>query len=75
MFHRSVMMGSRGVLKVSRRFCRTGGPVLEVTPQIRQKNAFTAVALCSCVAGIYYVAISKMREETDDLSAIISETK
>ena len=71
MIRRSVMLWNKGM---TRRFCQTG-PVLEVTPKIRQKNALTAVVICSCVAGIYYVAISKMREETDELSAIISEKK
>ena len=81
MIHRSVMLWNRGMrssltISSSRRFCQTGpNNTLEVTPQIRQKNTVTAVALVSAVAGIYYVAFSKMREETDDLSTLITEKK
>ena len=78
MIHRSLMLWNKGMrsrlMISSRRFCQTGPTnTVEVTPQIRQKNALTAVALVSAVAGIYYIAFSKMREETDDLSTLIEK--
>ena len=68
MIRRSVMLWNRGGLS-PRRFCRTG-PTIEVTPQVRQKNALTAIALVAAIGGIYYLAFSKMREETDIIKEI-----
>ena len=42
----------------------------EATPQMKQRNAITALALVTFVGGVYYTAISKMRQ-TDELSKVI----
>jgi hypothetical protein len=42
----------------------------EATPQMKQRNVLTALALTMFVGGVYYTAISKMRQ-TDELSKVI----
>ena len=43
----------------------------EVSSTVRNKNAILAVTLLGFVGGIYYVAISKMRQGGDELNAVI----
>lgn len=43
----------------------------ETTPQMKQRNVVTALALVVFVGGVYYTAIAKMRGETDELSKVI----
>ena len=44
--------------------------MVEMTPALHRRNFITAVALMGFVGGIYYTAISKMRQ-TDELSKVI----
>jgi len=48
---------------------------LEVKPEVRQRNAITALLLLGFVGGVYYTAISKMKEKDDLSDAIESEMK
>jgi hypothetical protein len=47
-----------------------GRPMVEMTPALHRRNFVTAVALLGFVGGVYYTAISKMRQ-TDELSKVI----
>lgn len=44
----------------------------EVTPETKRKNALVALSLIGFVVGIYYTAISKMKQG-DDLDTIIDQ--
>ena len=43
----------------------------EVSSAVRTRNALLAVSLLGFVGGIYYVAISKMRQGADELDDVI----
>ena len=42
---------------------------IEVTPEIRRRNAATAVTLLVSVGVVYYVAMAAMKEEADEITA------
>ena len=64
---------------IKRGFCYP--TTIEVTPEIRRRNAITAVTLLVSVGVVYYVAMAAMKEEADDITAAmqpeakVSETK